>query len=200
MSPDEGGHNPPPSVREVSGLLREMKRRKELRFSDISAATGLSVSALTAACQGKHLPTWRVVLAFAQACHGDEEDEQDEEAVREVYARACAAVGRKPPPRAAVELPDPAQATTAAEFVGCLRLVLLWAGSPSLRVLNVRSNGHLPPSTVSEALSRDRLPRPELLAAFLRACRVPADQVGAWEETRKRLANDLSEGKLETQP
>lgn len=48
-------------------------------------------------------------------------------------------------------------------------------------MLNKRSGGRLPPSTISEALRRGSLPRRELVQDYVRACSAPAGTVQAWE-------------------
>ncbi|MEE4422437.1 hypothetical protein [Streptomyces bugieae] len=46
----------------------------------------------------------------------------------------------------------------------------------------------LPRATISAALSRDELPRAELLAAYVRACGGDDDTVAAWLDARRRLS------------
>jgi hypothetical protein len=58
-----------------------------------------------------------------------------------------------------------------------------WAGTPSLAELNKRSGGYLlPPSTLSDVLRRQRLPRLDLVLAYARACGLNDEQVTAWEQ------------------
>jgi hypothetical protein len=101
--------------------------------------------------------------------------------------------------------PDPALASTPEEFVTALNQLRAWAGQPSLRRLATvaatvdaagrREVGALPISTLSDTLTGKRLPnmpRPSLVAAFVRACmlvrqqepRVIAAEVAHWLEAQ----------------
>jgi len=160
-------------VLELSRWLRSIKDGVGKTFREISEETNYSLATLNAACRGDRLPSWTVVLAFARACQGDEKT------ARELYAAACVTEGRELP--GPVDPPDPTGAVTAAEFVSCMRQLRLWALSPSLAELNRRSGGHLPPSTLSEVLRRDALPRQDLLGHFVRVCRLPSDRAGEWD-------------------
>jgi tetratricopeptide (TPR) repeat protein len=67
--------------------------------------------------------------------------------------------------------PDPTGAVTTKTFVEHLQLLLVWAGSPSMRQLEVRSRNQLRRSTISDMLRRtDRLPKRELVQTFVSAC------------------------------
>ncbi|MDT0609131.1 RICIN domain-containing protein [Streptomyces lancefieldiae] len=54
-----------------------------------------------------------------------------------------------------------------------------------------RNGDVLPRSTLADMLRRTSLPRPELLAAFVRACG-DAQRVGAWLDARNRIAADTA--------
>jgi lambda repressor-like predicted transcriptional regulator len=85
---------------------------------------------------------------------------------------------------------DPAAARTPAEFVELMRALKDWSGL-SYRQLSRRAairGDVLPHSTLAAALSRHHLPREELVAAFGRACALPADEVTRWVRARKALA------------
>lgn len=85
---------------------------------------------------------------------------------------------------------DPLDATTVAEFAACLRQVRLRAGNRSYRDLQKwgeRNRSPLPRSTVRDALTGVRLPRKDLVLAFIRACDVPASD-RRWEIAWTRLA------------
>jgi hypothetical protein len=164
-------------------MLRILKASAVKTFRDISAETGYSTAALTAACRGERLPSWALTRAFVMACHGDEQ------AARVLYIRACREQGREVPgpDLPAADSPDPAKATTPTEFAACMRQLRLWAGNPSLATLNARSGGHLPPSTLSSVLRREALPRLDLLSHFVRACGLPADRAQDWEAAWKAI-------------
>ncbi|MEU6033837.1 hypothetical protein ABZ801_00345 [Actinomadura sp. NPDC047616] len=87
-------------------------------------------------------------------------------------------------------IPVPEHADTAAEFVGDMRRLKSWSGL-TFRQLESRAAAMgdvLPRSTLVEALRRERLPREELLAAFVRACGGGPDTVAQWLTIRRRLA------------
>lgn len=86
--------------------------------------------------------------------------------------------------------PDPAEAHSPAEFMELMRQLRLWADL-SYRQLerNAANAGDvLPRATISAALSRNDLPRAELLAAYVRACGGDSDTVSAWLDTRRHLS------------
>ncbi|WP_282792280.1 hypothetical protein [Streptomyces sp. CC224B] len=80
--------------------------------------------------------------------------------------------------------------TDAAAFVAELRRLKAWSGL-SYRQLERRAAqaGHwLPYSTAATMLGRDRLPRAELVAAFVAACGLRGDEAEAWLDARVALA------------
>jgi hypothetical protein len=86
--------------------------------------------------------------------------------------------------------PDPAEATTPAEFVEAMRSLKRWTGW-GFRELEKRATvgGHvLPRSTVTVALTRDALPREELVAAFAHACGCDEEETARWVTARRRVA------------
>lgn len=180
---------------ELASELRAMRELAGLTYCQLAAETGKAVSTLTAAAAGKRLPSWPVVRPWVQACGGDGD------IVLGLYQRACAAAGRSAPARdlAGVVPPDPAAATTATEFITEMIRLRAWVGNPSLRTLNLRSGGRLPPSTVSEALRRDRLPRCGLVLDYVRACGVRDDAIGEWERSwnviKNALGSDLTQAR-----
>ncbi|RSD17162.1 RICIN domain-containing protein [Amycolatopsis eburnea] len=86
--------------------------------------------------------------------------------------------------------PDPREAADAAQFVAAMR-TLRARTDLSYRVIERRAakaGTSLPSSTVSGALSRDTLPRADLLATFIRACGGDDATVGRWLTARADLA------------
>ncbi|WNZ14151.1 hypothetical protein [Streptomyces sp. 11x1] len=80
--------------------------------------------------------------------------------------------------------------TDAVAFVAALRRLKAWSGR-SYRQLERRATeaGHtLPYSTAATMLGRDRLPREELVAAFVAACGVRAEEAEAWLDARVAIA------------
>lgn len=85
--------------------------------------------------------------------------------------------------------PSPAAATDETAFVAELRRLKTWSGL-SFRQLerNATDSGDvLPSSTAATMLNKNRLPRAEVVAAFVRACGV-AD-VRPWLLARTRIAD-----------
>lgn len=163
---------------EFAGELRRLRRDRTYR--DLAAETGLSVTTLRAAAAGDHLPKWRVVRAFVLACDG----EGAMGAIRELWVKACIAAGRPVPDDSLPSVPDPEIISNGAQFVEEMKRLRVWAGNPSLAELNRRSGGFLlPPSTISEALRKPKLPQLSLVQAYLRACGLDDSQAAAWEQT-----------------
>ncbi|QQM43216.1 hypothetical protein [Streptomyces liliifuscus] len=80
--------------------------------------------------------------------------------------------------------------TDAAAFVAALRRLKAWSGL-SYRRLERRAaeEGHcLPYSTAASMLGRERLPREELVAAFVAACGVRGAEAEAWLDARTDIA------------
>jgi exopolysaccharide biosynthesis polyprenyl glycosylphosphotransferase len=170
----------------IARLAAELRRLRGTRtYRELATATGLSIATLRTAAAGEHLPTWNVTRDFAVACAGDEA------AVRRLWEDACTWVGRpvtagsrpsEPP------VPGPGEVTSAGQLVDMMRRLRAWAGNPSLAALNERSGGFLlPPSTVSDMLRGQRLPRLVLLSAFVRACGLDGDQAAEWERAWAEL-------------
>lgn len=88
--------------------------------------------------------------------------------------------------------------TDAVAFVAALRRLKAWSGL-SYRQLERRAadTGHtLPYSTAATMLGRDRLPREELVVAFVTACGLQGDDAQAWVDAR----SDIASGRPETPP
>jgi hypothetical protein len=86
--------------------------------------------------------------------------------------------------------PEPATATTSAEFVESMRSLKRWTGL-GFRQLEKRATAGgaaLPRSTLTVALSRDTLPREDLVSAFAHACGCDEDEVARWVAARRRIA------------
>lgn len=85
--------------------------------------------------------------------------------------------------------PQPWSAQSAADFVEAMRRLKAWSDL-SYRQLAKRAaalGDYLPHSTTAAALGRDKLPREDVVAAFVRACGCEAETVDAWLAVRKRL-------------
>jgi hypothetical protein len=84
---------------------------------------------------------------------------------------------------------SPFEARDAAGFVASMQQLKERTGLTyrELEELAARSGDVLPRSTLAGILRRTSLPRPDLLAAFVRACG-EGRQVGAWLDARERIA------------
>ncbi|MGV4892162.1 helix-turn-helix domain-containing protein [Streptomyces viridosporus] len=86
--------------------------------------------------------------------------------------------------------PQPAQASTPAEFTAALRRLRLWTGL-TYRQLEDKAAAYtdtLPASTVATTLGRATLPRERFVDAFTRACGLGEEEVRQWLEARRRIA------------
>ncbi|MFI7128001.1 hypothetical protein ACIBQ1_20045 [Nonomuraea sp. NPDC050153] len=87
--------------------------------------------------------------------------------------------------------PSPAAATDEATFMAGLRALKTWCGL-SFRQLERRASAAgetLPSSTASTMLGKNRLPREELLVAFVRGCGLGEEHVRAWAAARTKIAD-----------
>ncbi|MBB5076579.1 XRE family transcriptional regulator [Nonomuraea endophytica] len=83
--------------------------------------------------------------------------------------------------------PDPAQATTGAEYVAALARLRRWSGLTYRRLASA-SGGALPVSTVAGVLGRTTLPREDFVAAFTAACGLDEAETDRWIRARRNLA------------
>jgi OmpA-OmpF porin, OOP family len=169
---------------ELAAELRHLRGAQTYRA--LADKTDLSPATLRTATAGERLPTWKVTLVFAAACGGDEDK------VRKLWEEASAAVGRPVPVSgrpAEPPVPRPKEVANAAQLVDMMKRLRTWSGDPSLADLNRRAGGHnlLPPSTVSDMLRSQKLPRLELVSAYVRACGLADDQITAWEQAWAEL-------------
>ncbi|MFE9663945.1 RICIN domain-containing protein [Streptomyces sp. NPDC005955] len=96
---------------------------------------------------------------------------------------------------------QPHEVRSSAEFMALLRQLKEHSGL-TYRQLEEKAaeHGHvLARSTLADALKRDSLPRPEMLAAYLHTCGRGAE-VGSWLRTRQRLADRVTDGSCDEEP
>lgn len=86
--------------------------------------------------------------------------------------------------------PDPGVAGMPGEFVDALRRLKDWAGVGFRRLEKAAAAAGqvLPRSTITAALSRDRLPREDLVVALVRSCGGDQEEVDRWVAARRRIA------------
>lgn len=83
--------------------------------------------------------------------------------------------------------PSPAGADSPAALIAAVRELLVWADSPSLRAIEIRSRNSVRRSTLSDALNHPgRLPKRDLLRAVVSACQAE-EHWPEWEEVWTRL-------------
>jgi len=171
-----------PAAGPLALLAIELRKlRGKQTYSELSRKTHLAASTLNSAAGGARLPSWEVTRVFTDVCGGDLQK------IRRLWEQASVAASQDvipvavpgEPPR-----PEPETVTSVAQFIELLTRLRAWAGNPSLAELNKRAGWFdLPPSTVSEMLrNKHRLPRLELVAAFVRACGLDDDQATGWEQ------------------
>ena len=169
----------------VARLAGELRRLRGSRtYRELADITELSIATLQAATKGERVPTWKVTRAFITATGGDEGT------VRKLWEDARAAAGRPvpgdrlgPPP-----VPRAGEVTSVAELIAMMKQLRRWDGNPSLAQLNERSGGfRLPPSTVSDMLRSQNLPRLELVSAYVGAFHLDEEQAAAWEQAWHEL-------------
>ncbi|MDX3381854.1 XRE family transcriptional regulator [Streptomyces niveiscabiei] len=85
---------------------------------------------------------------------------------------------------------SPYEARDPAEFVAVMRLLKERSGLTyrELEVKAARNGDVLARSTLADVLGRANLPRPDVVAAFIRACG-DGERVGVWLEARERIAS-----------
>lgn len=133
----------------------------------------VSVTTLAKAAGGERLPSLEVTLAYARACHGNQQHWTEQWLLAQgnalpSQAGAWAAV----PPTAST-------ATSAADFVEALRQLRLWAGMPSYTQL-ARLSG-LGRTTLCDALAPGRgLPSRDVTSRLVLACMHHAHANRSW--------------------
>ncbi|MEV4628131.1 helix-turn-helix domain-containing protein [Micromonospora sp. NPDC049523] len=87
--------------------------------------------------------------------------------------------------------PLPGRADGPAEFVALLQQLKERSGCTyrQLEERAVSAGDVLPRSTIADALRRQSVPRPEVVAAFVRACGAGPEEVETWLTARDRIAS-----------
>lgn len=181
----------------------------------LSEQTSLSPSVLARLFRGPVRPTWSTVLALLAGLDASQVQVEMiqstwlREAQRELEDSGSPLPGhvvrtgpevprirRAGPPRRPAPLrglgtaPSPLLVDSAEEFVAALREVRLWVGMPSLRTLENLSSGRLRRATVADMLSKAKLPKYELMMAFLETCGVEDRETWAVIWRRLRALED----------
>lgn len=183
----------PSDTRPLAGFARDLRALRHQKgnppYAALAAKTRYVPTTLSKATDGRRLPTLDVTLALVSALGGDTTTwEQRWHAL--AFAQAAASAAPTASGRTSLRPVRPEAANTPAEFVREMRLLHVYAGKPSLRDMNNRVHGELPPSTLSDALRNTSLPSYRVLRLFLTACRLPTASHTEWEDTWKRLTAD----------
>jgi hypothetical protein len=96
--------------------------------------------------------------------------------------------------------PDLSQVQTPAEFVDAMRRLKSWTGWGYRRLEQraATAGDALPRSTLTVALTRQTLPREDLVMAFARACGCDEAETDQWVAARRRIAGGASPVEIET--
>ncbi|MGW7444638.1 hypothetical protein [Kitasatospora sp. NPDC054795] len=185
-------------------------------LSSIVRGRGLSVATASSMLTGKLLPSERALRALLDGMGVSSRDQQHvlllRDAAEEARATARRAAAERPAaaehvpderpapdwrvPVPAAGEPDPVMFSTVEEFVAGLEDVRIWAGEPSLRRLEERSERlhrqrHtaygkvLRRSTISDMLNAASLPQMEKVRHYLQICGVR--DIDAWVYTWRRI-------------
>jgi hypothetical protein len=94
--------------------------------------------------------------------------------------------------------PDPATATTAAQFIRALWDYKVWSGDPSWRKMAARAGQTVVHSTMHAAMHGETLPKLDVVKAVINGCGGSEDDlrafVTAWRRIQSACARDTSPG------
>ncbi|GAA3033812.1 hypothetical protein GCM10010519_69830 [Streptomyces lactacystinicus] len=218
-TPDRTGI-PPARARLVAELQHQRLLAGLPSLSSIARGSDLSVSAVSSMLTGRLLPSEQALKALLDGMGVSSRDQQHALLLRDAASAARTFARRAPaePPAAeppvteppaderpapdwrvpvpAAGEPDPVLFSTVREFVAGLEDVRVWAGEPSLRRLEERSERlhrqrHtaygkvLRRSTISDMLNASVLPQMEKVRHYLQICGVR--DIDAWVYTWRRI-------------
>jgi DNA-directed RNA polymerase subunit RPC12/RpoP len=89
--------------------------------------------------------------------------------------------------------PDPLLATTQHDFVAAMRAYRVWAGEPSLRVMEERCGNKISYSTFRNMLNATAVPKLSSLQVFVEVLGGTADDIQRWTTAWRRFA--MQEGR-----
>ncbi|RPF24725.1 helix-turn-helix transcriptional regulator [Streptomyces sp. TLI_185] len=174
----------------LAGRLIEARLSVSLSMHEIGDLSGVDASSISRFEDAQRLPSESTLQALVSALQGAGAD-ISWDLMREIHDRA-----RKEPEK---ELrnnfrslgmetgePDLVEVRTVRDYTEALRELHVWAGKPSMRDLAQRSDHRVSKSTFSKMLNDDRLPRFDILNAFLTACGSQYRQ--AWIRKWRQLA------------
>lgn len=179
--------NPIRAAGEIADLaqhLRDMRRKAGVTLRQLIEPTGCSLTTLSRATSGEHLPQRHTVVAFTEACGGDVHR------ALQLWETACAQFrcGRTSR-RQIVDEPAPSSRVDSTDgFVTDLHHLCAGALTPPI---------HGQPSTTRPAAALrmaldsgpDGLPRLAAVVTLLRSCDVSDDAVEQWAARWLELSN-----------
>ena len=152
--------------------LRTLRQLAGKSYAAIAATSYYSKSAIWAVDQGHTLPTVNTLKAFVTECGADQQQWLARRTQIAGQLSALKTAQDKPIPRhLGVAPPDPAEASTVAEYLDALKAIREWSGMTYRQIDEITR--HYPrrvvASTLCSALKRGTLPSRDLVANFLRA-------------------------------
>jgi transcriptional regulator with XRE-family HTH domain len=160
--------------------LDEQRQRSGLSYEDLVRKTSYSESTLRRATRGQTVPAQNVVLAYAAACGADALTAE------KLWLAARRRAGRASGARPIMLMPELVRSFPQIHSV--MAAYRLRAGEPSLRDMNRRARGKLPPSTMSRVVRGEAHPSRSHFLAFMSACDVPDAALSAWGEAWDRAS------------
>ncbi|MGW1226604.1 helix-turn-helix domain-containing protein [Streptomyces sp. NPDC002530] len=160
----------------LAGQLIEARLSVSLSMRQLAALSGVDPSSISRFEDAQRLPSSELLQSLTRTLQ-EAGASISWELIHEIYVRAKAEPDKElynaiRPNFVETGEPNPSDVQDNRDFAQALRLLHIWAGKPSMRLLSVRSGNTLSKSTFHKMLTEDRLPRYETLEAFLRACKV----------------------------
>jgi hypothetical protein len=185
------------TVDDLKAFAADLRRLTPGNDDDVEALagkTGLLSSTIRKLIAGDELFSWEVTSLYLQACGVDAGDWRPK--WRDL-ARALDHYWWTESERTtAGPVPDPATADNAAQFAEMLEKLKVAVGNPSYFVLERRAKDQrlsLPHATINEAIKNRKLPRSQIVEAFVRVCGLPSEEVSLWRSEWVRVRDRSAE-------
>jgi hypothetical protein len=160
-------------------------------YEVMSAATGISVGALSEAALGRSCPSWRTLCAYLDFCGVDPQDWRPRwEMLASPEQRMAAGFPVRPDQRRAAKIMTPAAIRTPEDFALGLRHLRCLNGNPPLKQIAARSGWAI--STIHKLLApgRTTVPNFDLAMDFVRVFVTSAEELRAWRRAWSDLRVD----------
>ncbi|MDQ0904371.1 transcriptional regulator with XRE-family HTH domain [Streptomyces canus] len=174
-----------PELGQLAELLRSLRRKAGLTYTELAARSGYSAATLKRAASGRTLPDVIVAFGYALACEIVPAQSSEQQELRGVIlqwqkARKAVKKAQQAARRSSV-VPKPQLARDEADLSGALRDAWTRAGRPSTRAMEKASNGQVPRSTASVISSAHTVPRDfRQYIAYLRVCKIKGQALTPW--------------------